>query len=306
MTPYVPTIRLSLTQEGPRGRHEFATQLGTAFEQTGFAILVEHNISPELLATAYSQAQQVFSYPDEVLTKYETPSNGRQTGFTSKGVERAKNSQVPDLKRFLHIRRTLPPGHPRLADPAYVPNLWPDAEAPQFRPVMNQLFAELDTTSNEVGLALDHHLGYPSGTIPGMTANGEALLRVLHYMPLTADSSGLRAEQHEDINLYTLLPAATGSGLEVMNLIGEWVPVNEQPGSIVVNVGDMLQMLTKGRLRSTTHRVVNPIDPALRAQHRYSMPFFVHPRGEVVLDEAAGFTAGEFLQERLAEIGLKA
>lgn len=298
----VPFIDLSLLQQGGNGRAQFTAELGLAFERIGFAVLVNHGIRQEVIGAAYRAARELFAHPDNELALYETPENGRQTGFAGYQSEHAKDQKVGDLKRFYHIRRELPPGHPRRVDPAYVENIWPNQHAPRFRPVMQGVFRRLDELAFQVGSALNDYLGFESGTVEEMLRDGESLLRVLHYPAITGEVSGIRSAAHEDIDFLTLLIAGTASGLEVKTRDGEWVAVNETPGSIVVNVGDMLQLRTGGKFVSTTHRVVNP-DPTDKSE-RFSMPFFIHPRGDVVLDTANGFTAGEFLQQRLREIGL--
>ena len=291
MLTYVPTLDMNMLRNGDFGR--FAAAFGEALEGIGFVVLVNHGIPSDLLDSAYDVARQIFRYPDKVLTKYETPENGRTTGFASFGVEHAKTSKKGDLKRFWHVRDEDAPG--------VVPNRWP-SEVPVFRSTMLGLFEELYKLAQALEPPPDSYLGLRPGTLGEMLGRPETLLRILHYPPIQGKPEGVRSHPHEDINLYTLLVAASESGLQVKARDGRWVPVNEQPGSIVVNVGDMLQEFTNGRLRSPTHRVVN--SPRGTENERFSAPFFVHARSEAVLNSETRLTAGAYLTQRLREIGL--
>ena len=129
------------------------------------------------------------------------------------------------------------------------------------------------------------------------------LLRIIHYPPLSGNEelNSIRAAAHEDINLLTVLVAGSQPGLQVLDNNESWLDVTTDKNTIVINSGDMLNMASDNYYPSTTHRVINP-DPHLNVS-RYSMPLFLHPRDEVVLNE--NYTAGSYLQERLEEIGLK-
>lgn len=274
---------------------QLAQALGEAFTQVGFVLVTNHNLSPVLLDKAYSAARRLFALPDERLRRYETPLNGRQTGFASFGAEQAKNKKIGDLKRYWMVRRQLPLEHPRRSSLSFVENIWPVEEVPEFRPAMLRLFDSLDALGNQVLSLLSIYLGYEKGFLPDVARDGETVLRVLHYPPIAPGAEGVRSAAHEDINLITLLPAATARGLQVKNAQGDWIDVQNEPDAIVVNIADMLQILCGGRLRSTTHQVIN----TETQRDRFSMPFFVHARGEVVLDPVTGLTAAQCLQERL-------
>lgn len=298
----VPSIDMA---QATLGRNPaFVEELGQACEHIGFAVLTNHGLDPALLKQMYAAMEKLFSLPLEALQRYETPHNFRQTGYTSPLIERAVGAPQSDLKAFYHVRRELPPNHPGRERPAFIPNIWPD-EVPEFRELSLALFDELDRLAMVTLRALSLYLGLPEDELPNMVVDGESLLRQLYYMPVDpelARQGFIRAGAHEDINLVTLLVAATEPGLEVKPREGDWFPVNEMPGSIVLNVGDMLQLYTKGRLVSTTHRVVNQPGSDFRA--RYSLPFFAHPRAEVILDPERQYTAGAYLAERLSQIGL--
>ncbi len=271
-----------------------AQELGKACETIGFAVLVNHGIPQSLLDRNYAVMRTLFSLPHETLAGYETPENGRQTGYSSPQIEHAKDKtpEEGDLKHFWHIR-----GDATI-------DLWP-SQVPELLPATIGLYQKLFDLGRIVLSALEMHLRLPERALIDMVPEGRSLLRLLHYPPVDAAKAKkgcIRSSAHEDINLVTLLVAATASGLQVKDRQGAWHDVDETPGSIVLNVGDMLQLYTKGRLVSTTHRVVNPVEGD--ASERYSMPFFIHPRGEVVLDAETGFTAGQFLRQRLIEIGV--
>ncbi|MBI3626995.1 isopenicillin N synthase family oxygenase [Candidatus Uhrbacteria bacterium] len=290
---YVPVLDLTRLDSDPSG---FSNALGEAFEETGFATVVNHGVRSDLIHNCYKAARNVFKYDDKFLAKYENHGNGHQTGFTPFGTEHAKGVKTPDQKRFWHVRRLK-------GGSVFGPNIWP-TEVPDFELAMTLLYEQLETLALRLLEPVNWFLGMESGTLSDMIRGGETLLRAVHYPPLTNDQRGLRAAPHEDINLITLLVAATASGLQVQTMDKKWVAVNEEADSIVVNVGDMLQMLTQGRLRSTRHQVVNPKGSA--DQPRFSLPMFVHPRSEVVLRKSDSFTAGQYLQQRLQEIGLYA
>ncbi|MEL6470777.1 MAG: 2OG-Fe(II) oxygenase family protein, partial [Cyanobacteria bacterium J06623_4] len=226
--------------------------------------------------------------------------------------EHAKDSSAPDLKEFWHVGREQPTRHPV----SYPENIWP-REVPQFQPVMATLFEQLETCATSLMEACAQYLDQPTDFFCTQVTEGQTILRVIHYPPIPEDitPASQRAAPHEDINLITLLCEATTPGLEILTRDGDWLPVQPIPGQIIVDTGDMLQSLSNGLLRSTTHRVVNPSSSRDR---RFSMPFFVHPRPEFDLTplpsavESTGGvrqfpaqTAGEYLQQRLREIGLE-
>lgn len=268
------------------GADSFNQEFGRAMEEYGFASVVRHGLDQRILAEAFNCAVQAFALPDEVKRKYETPENGRQTGYTSFGIEHAKDDPRPDLKEFWHVYH----------ETHRVKTPFPD-EVQESRVWWPMLWDELNLIAYKMCGALGAYLRPADPNyLARMTEKGNSLLRILHYPEVPADTEGMRSAAHEDINLITLLVAATKPGLEVRTRQGEWIPVNNPPEAIVVNAGDMLDLHTFGRMKSATHRVANPQDPD---GSRYSIPFFCHPRGEVPL-----VTAGAYLEHRLREIGL--
>ena len=244
---------------------------------------------------------------------YEDPKILGQRGYTAFGREHAKDQPVPDLKEFWHVGRDLPAGHP--LEHAYAANLWP-SQIPRFREIMSALYHQLEVCGDHLLEACALHLGEERALFTAMARAGDSVLRVLHYPPIPADAhpASIRAAAHEDINLMTLLLESTAPGLELLQRDGAWRPVHALAGQIIVDTGDMMQRLSNGYFKSTTHRVVNPESSRER---RFSMPFFIHPRHAVVLDPRASaiartggraaFTpiaAGAYQEQRLREIGL--
>ena len=296
---------------GGSGDDAFVRALGDALSDLGFFALVNHGIEQRLIDTAYGAAEAFFALPDSTKMQYAIANLKGQRGFTQFGKEHAKDSAAPDLKEFWHLGRERPTAHPV----SYPDNLWP-REVPQFQPVMSTLFDQLETCASQLMQACALYLQQRKGFFSTQVAEGQTILRIIHYPPLPADATpaSLRAAPHEDINLITLLCEATTPGLELRQPSGDWMPIQTTPGQIIVDTGDMLQSLSNGLLKSTTHRVVNPTSSRDR---RFSMPFFVHPRPDFDLtpltsciEKTGGTqrfpaqTAGEYLQQRLEEIGL--
>lgn len=267
-----------------------AENFAKSLKETGFAVIVNHGIDPKLLDKVYSQWATFFG--NELKHKY-LHNTTTQAGFFPFKSENAKGFPVKDLKEFYHLRTEadLPLFSLGGSDTLKLLN--------DLRWIGRQLLGWL-----QINLPTDlrEELSEP---LNFMANNSDkTLFRILHYPPLKfeAEPGAVRAAAHEDINLITLLPAATAPGLEVQDFLGNWIPVDCDPGNIVVNAGDMLQLATDGYYKSTTHRVVNPIGPEAD-KSRYSMPLFIHPRSEVKLSENK--TAEQYLNERLAELGLK-
>ncbi|MBE9061194.1 isopenicillin N synthase family oxygenase [cf. Phormidesmis sp. LEGE 11477] len=292
-------------------RVAFVSALGDALADLGFFALVNHGIEQRLIDTAYGTAEAFFALPESTKMQYAIAQMKGQRGFTQFGKEHAKDSAAPDLKEFWHLGREKLTAHPV----SYPENLWPK-EVPQFRPVMSALFEQLETCASQLMQACAQYLQQPSDFFSTQVAEGQTILRIIHYPPVSADAipASQRAAPHEDINLITLLCEATTPGLELLQPNGDWLPVQTTPGQIIVDTGDMLQSLSNGLLKSTTHRVVNPTSSRNR---RFSMPFFVHPRPEFDLTPLSSCiektggnqlfpaqTAEEYLQQRLKEIGL--
>jgi isopenicillin N synthase-like dioxygenase len=302
-TQTIPVLDLQDFQSGDRS--PFVTQFGQALEQLGFCAIVNHSIEPDLIQAAYQVSTDFFALSDAVKLRYQIPALHGQRGFTQFGREHAKDHPAPDLKEFWHLGREAAGG---------LENLMP-IEVPQFHPVLMQLYRQLEACALELLRACALYLGEPEFRLAEMAMNGDTILRVIHYPPIPADAhpASLRSAPHEDINLITLLCEATTPGLEILQRDGTWLPIPALPGQIIVDSGDMLQWLTNGILKSTTHRVVNPVNDRDR---RFSMPFFVHARPESDLSPLAScvdrvgdcrfspITAGAYLQQRLREIGL--
>ena len=304
----IEPVSWGLTASDP---DRFARELGASFARTGFAVICDHPVPAEVIDAALADTRAFFALPEAVKLRHR-PEQGRgQRGYTPFGVETAKGAEHFDLKEFWHVGRELAPGHPFQDHMA--PNVWPDAEAPGFRPHLLALYAALDGMGVRVLSAIARHLGLADDFFDGPVADGNSILRLLHYPPTDGTGAGVRAAAHEDINVITLLLGAEEGGLEVLERDGRWLAVNPPAGSIVVNIGDMLQRLTGGALPSTSHRVVNPA-PERRGVARYSTPFFLHFASDYLIEALPGtaadgrspppITAHAFLQERLREIRL--
>jgi isopenicillin N synthase-like dioxygenase len=294
---------------------DIADELGRSFAEYGFAVVRDHGIPQSLIDEAEAVSKAFFALPDAVKRAYQIAGGGGARGYTPFGTEKAKDAEVFDLKEFWHVGRDLPAGHP-LAE-FMAPNVWP-TEVEGFRETMSALFAAFETAGGRVLEAIALHLGRPRDFFAASVEDGNSVMRLLHYPPLGegAPEGAIRAAGHEDINTITLLLGAEEAGLELLTAAGTWHAVDVPPGALVINVGDMLQRQTNGRLRSTTHRVVNPRGEAAR-RARYSMPFFLHFRPDFLIEplpecidaNAATqpqppITAHDFLMQRLREINL--
>jgi isopenicillin N synthase-like dioxygenase len=291
----------------------FAQRVGHSFEEYGFAIIGDHGIAEALIRDAEEKAKAFFALPDETKRKYHIAGGGGARGYTPFGIETAKGATAFDLKEFWHVGRELAHGHPfrdHMPD-----NVWP-SEVPGFRETFEELFATFDRTGLKILKAIARYLKIDEDYFIDTVRDGNSVMRLLHYPPIQSEAgSNVRAGAHEDINTITLLLGAEEAGLELLTKDGRWIPVSPKPGELVVNIGDMLQRLTNGRLRSTTHRVVNP-PPERRCFSRYSMPFFLHFRSDFLIEALPGtvpageqprwppITANDYLQERLREIKL--
>ena len=306
MLQTIPVLSLRDFVSGePQRQQSFVEQLGQALESVGFFALTDHGIEAPLIHSAYAATAAVFLLPEPVKAGYEDLALKGQRGFTAFGREHAKDSPAADLKEFWHVGR----------ENAIPENVWP-AAVPQFQPAMTALFEQLEQCADSLLEACALYLGLPRSFLRDAVVDGPTLLRVLHYPPVppTVPTASIRAAAHEDINLITLLCEATTPGLELLQSNGEWRPIAAIPGQIIVDTGDMLQNMTNGLFKSTTHRVTNPSSDRDR---RFSLPFFVHPRPAVDLSPLSAcvsrtgggsqfpqLTAGEYLLQRLQEIGL--
>lgn len=291
---------------------EFAQAFGQSFRRFGFAMVRDHGMDQHLIDEGWALARDFFAMTTAAKARYDAAPNGGQRGYTAFGVEIAKGANENDLKEFWHVGRELQPGDP-LAD-TMPPNIWPE-ELPSFRPVFERLYGEFDRVGAELLSAIALFLGLEERWFDERIQDGNSVLRLLHYPPVSPAAPGIRAGAHEDINLITLLLGAEEGGLELKDRAGNWLPVVPPPGALAINVGDMLQRLTNHYLPSTSHRVVNP-PPQRRGHARYSMPFFLHLRPDVIIDALPqcvneahprrdpAISAHDYLSERLREIGL--
>jgi isopenicillin N synthase-like dioxygenase len=310
-TDQIASVSLKDADRDPQG---FAEKLGKSFEEYGFAIIADHGIPQDLIEDAEAKSRAFFALPDAVKRQYHIEGQGGARGYTPFGIETAKGATAHDLKEFWHVGRELPPGHKFRG---HMPdNVWP-AEIASFKDTFLKLYDTFDRTGLKILKAIARYLKIDEDYFVDTVRDGNSVMRLLHYPPIQGEpGSNVRAGAHEDINTITLLLGAEEAGLELQTRDGRWIPVSPEPGELVVNIGDMLQRLTNGLLRSTSHRVVNP--PRERWGHsRYSMPFFLHFRSDFRIEALPGtvppgaepkwppITADEYLQERLREIKLK-
>lgn len=311
----IPVVNLADFLSGdPQLKAAFVNQLGKAYEEFGFVAVKNHGIPDELINDLYKYVQQFFSMPIDAKKKYEVPGLAGQRGYTSFGKEHAKGSTAPDLKEFFQYGQIVDDNDP-------VKSEYPDNvkvnEVGQFNPTFEKAYRAFERSGRALLQAIALYLKLDENYFDDFIHNGNSILRAIHYPPITQEpSSAIRAEQHEDINLITLLVGASADGLQILTKQNEWVNVTSLPEQIVVNVGDMLQRLTNNKLKSTTHRVVNPPRDKWHTS-RFSIPFFLHPKSKMSLaclnscvDDGhpkayPDATAGEYLDERLREIGLK-
>lgn len=293
---------------------QFAATLGQAFEEVGFVSVKNHGIPEDLINNLYATVKSFFSLPESEKRSYEIPGLAGQRGYTSFGKEHAKGSDAPDLKEFFQYGQIIEEGV--VSPEAYPDNVKVSSPA-DFNTFFNQAYRAFEVSGSALLSAIAIHLQLGESYFDEHIHLGNSILRAIHYPPILHEpKSAIRAEQHEDINLITLLVGASADGLEILSKEGEWLPVKAGPGEIVVNVGDMLQRLTNDRLKSTTHRVVNPPREMWNSS-RFSIPFFLHPRSNMSLASLSScisndhpklyedYTAGYYLDERLREIGLK-
>lgn len=310
----IPVVNLkNFTEGSAEERQAFVNQLGQAYEDIGFVAVEGHGIADSLIHQFYKNVEDFFAMEVPTKTKYEIVELAGQRGYTSFGREKAKQSEVADLKEFWQIGQYVEGDDP-------VREIYPDnmevEEIPEFNTVGKLLFKSFEKAGRSLLQAIAIYLELDENYFDAKIYNGNSILRAIHYPPIVNEpASAIRAEEHEDINLITLLVGASADGLQLLNRDNEWKDIKAGPGQIVVNVGDMLQRLTNNKMRSTTHRVVNPPREKWHT-HRYSIPFFLHPRSEMRLDcledcvtseqplAYEPISAGEYLTERLIEIGL--
>lgn len=288
---------------------KFVDDITRGLKDYGFIILKDHTIEQKKIDRAYELVKTFFALPLETKLKYKL-DNGGQRGYTPFKTEHAKDNKNPDLKEFWHVGREL------LATSqykgVYPENAWP-TEIAEFKNIFMELYEAMDTTSQILLESIGKGLDLPGSYFNDMIKDGNSIIRTIHYPPTKGEDTknSIRAAAHEDINLITMLVGATDSGLQLLERDGTWLDVNSRPGEIVVDTGDMMSRITNNVLPSTTHRVINPSSDS---SARYSMPFFVHPHSKAMLScipscvgtgaKFPDITAGDFLTQRLKEIGL--
>ena len=306
----IPSVDLRDFLSGnPERKQKFVNEIGKAYEEIGFVALKGHFLDDQLVAELYEEVKQFFDLDVETKLKYEIPGIGGQRGYVGFGKETAKGFKKGDLKEFWHFGQYLKEG-----------SKYPDnvevAENPKFNVVGKEAYQMIEKTGIYVLRALALHLGLDEFYFDQYVGEGNSILRPIHYPPITSEpDNAVRAAAHGDINLITLLMGAQGKGLQVKNHNGEWIDAIAQPDELMINVGDMLSRLTNNKLKSTIHQVVNP-PREMWGTSRYSIPFFMHPVGDMSLNALENCvdennpklyedtTAGEFLYERLVELGL--
>lgn len=317
----IPSLDLAdFTTGSPEKKAAFVQKLGEAYQNIGFVAIKNHGLSKDLQDRLYASIAAFFALPDAAKSQYEKPEIGFQRGYTGKGKEHAKGRNTGDLKEFYHVGQDLsfiPDSDPIKAE--YPANLWPE-EVPQLKQDALEAYQTLENAGRQMLRAIALHLGVEEDYFEGKVAHGNSILRQIHYFPIEnpdeVPADAVRAAEHGDINLITLLMGASADGLQVLRRDGKWIPITALPDQLVVNVGDMLERLTNKKLKSTIHRVVNP-PRAMMHTSRFSIPFFMHPRSEMDLTclsscvteaqpkQFTDSTAGEFLEERLRELGLR-
>lgn len=307
----VPELSLMSYLEGtPTDQQKFIDQLFSGIKDYGFIVLKDHPVQEQLFKRAYELLAELYALPVDKKLNYFDPEKGGQRGYTPFGKEHAKDAQVMDLKEFWHVGRQVADGHK--FKKYYPDNVWPK-EVAEFQKVFSEIYFALEGAGKSMLQALTQPLGLPLHYFDDMVQDGNSILRLLHYPPIPAgvDPRCIRAAAHEDINLITILPAATTSGLQLKDRDGTWLDVDGDFGSLIVDAGDMLARITNEVIPSTTHRVVNPVGENMS---RFSMPFFMHPHPEALLTcipSCRGdkqlyndISSHEFLMQRLREIGL--
>jgi isopenicillin N synthase-like dioxygenase len=311
----IPSVDLrDFLSENPEKKQKFIDEIGMAYENIGFVALKGHFLDDNLVSELYEEVKNFFNLPLEVKQKYEIPGIGGQRGYVSFGKESAKGKKEGDLKEFWHFGQYVEDDPVRAKE--YPENVMVE-ELPKFNTVGKTTYRMLEKTAKYVLRSLALHLGLEETYFDHFIKNGNSILRPIHYPPITSEPKGaVRAAAHGDINLITLLMGAQGRGLQVQNHKGEWIDAIAEPDELMINVGDMLSRHSNNKLKSTIHRVVNP-PKELWGSSRYSIPFFMHPISEMKLDvldncvdesnpkQFDDITAGEFLEERLRELGLK-
>ena len=314
MTRSIPVIDFGdFLSKDPNRREDFVLKVGDSLKDIGFFALENHGIPIELIEKSYQRGDEFFSLDLSSKSNYLQPNISHQRGYTAFGVEHAKDNPAPDLKEFWQTGRS---HKSEEKTPNYPTNIWPNDTVPQFQETIDDLYNQMESLSLNLLSACSLYLGKDKDWLGEMTEEGNTIMRIIHYPPLgeNVTPGAVRSAAHEDINFITLLVTATADGLEVMDHDGSWIKVEGDARYIIVDSGDMIQNLTNGLFKSTTHRVVNP---SSKSERRFSMPMFVHPRNQIDLTPRPEFiemtggdskyqsiSAGDYLHQRLVEIGL--
>ena len=312
----IPSVDLQLFLS-KKTKHVFVQQIGTAFSSIGFVALQGHFLSSELIENLYIEIKKFFELPQEIKNKYEIKGLGGQRGYTSFGKESAKGKKEGDLKEFWHFGQYVKDEEQlsEILQKVLLPNVTV-TELPNFNKIGKEVYQQLEKTASYILRALALYLNLDEFYFDEFIQNGNSILRPIHYPPIISEPKGaVRAAAHGDINLITLLMGAQGKGLQVKDLNDNWINAIAQPNELMINVGDMLARLTNNKLKSTIHQVVNP-PKELWGTSRYSIPFFMHPIPTMPLNclencisktqpkDFEDITAGDYLTERLRELGL--
>ena len=311
----IPSVNLAdFLSNDPNKKQKFINEIGYAYETIGFVALKGHFLEDTLVNNLYSEIKNFFELPVETKEKYEIPGIGGQRGYVSFGKESAKGKKEGDLKEFWHFGQYVEDDTERAKE--YPENVLVN-ELTNFNEVGKETYKMLEKTAKYVLRSLALHLSLEETYFDQYIKNGNSILRPIHYPPIATEPKGAeRAAAHGDINLITLLMGAQGKGLQVQNHNGDWIDAMAAPDELMINVGDMLARHSNNKLKSTIHRVTNP-PKEMWGTSRYSIPFFMHPISEMKLDvlencidsknpkQFEDITAGEFLEQRLLELGLK-
>lgn len=310
----VPSVDLrDFLSDSPDRKNSFVQAIGQAYQDIGFVALNGHFLEDKLVEQLYEECKKFFALPLNVKQKYEIEGIGGQRGYTGFGKESAKGRTEGDLKEFWHFGQ-------QISEESKYKNEYPEnvivEELPNFNRVGNEVYEKLEKTGIYVLRALALFIGLDEFYFDQYIKEGNSILRPIHYPPITKEpKEAVRAAAHTDINLITLLMGAQGKGLQVQNHKGEWIDAIAQADELMINVGDMLSRHTNNKLKSTIHQVVNP-PRELWGTSRYSVPFFMHPVSDMRLDcldlcinddhpkQFEDCSAGEYLNERLRELGL--
>ena len=309
----IPSVDLAdFLSEDPNRKQKFVNEIGTAYENIGFVSLRSHFLNDALVSNLYKEVKAFFALDLAKKKKYEIEGLSGQRGYVSFGKEHAKGKKEGDLKEFWHFGQE--PSEDANLTEVYPENVQVD-ELPNFNATGMQAYRMLEKTGIYVLRALALYIGVDEFYFDHWASNGNSILRPIHYPPITKEPEGaVRAGAHGDINLITLLMGASSGGLQVLRKDGVWIDAIPQEDELVINVGDMLERHTNNKLRSTIHRVVNPPKEQWDSP-RFSIPFFMHPRGamdlscmDLCIDEQHpksfdDIMAGDFLIQRLIEIG---